>query len=112
MCLTSYLTVYTLLLAVAAIFYSLAFLVYIFGSLRASKIIHKALVESVLGTTLRFVVLPQWKLHVMLIDLPRWLDKTPTSRVIARCTQDIRAGMTVTISGICFSNTSLQLMDL
>jgi hypothetical protein len=54
--LISYLTVYTLLLAVAAIFYSLAFLVYIFGSLRASKIIHKALVESVLGTTLRFVV--------------------------------------------------------
>lgn len=25
--------------------------------------------------------------------LPRWLDITPTSRVIARCTQDIQAGM-------------------
>jgi ABC-type multidrug transport system fused ATPase/permease subunit len=68
-----YLTVYALLLAAACIFYSLANLIYIYGSLRASRIIHKALVESVLGTTLR------------------WLDKTPTSRVIARCTQDIRA---------------------
>jgi hypothetical protein len=32
------------------------------------------LVEAILGTTLQ------------------WLDVTPTSRVITRCTQDIRAG--------------------
>ncbi|KAG1858585.1 hypothetical protein C8R48DRAFT_775022 [Suillus tomentosus] len=43
------------------------------GSMRASRTIHKKLVQSVLGTTLR------------------WLDTTPTSRVITRCTQDIRA---------------------
>ncbi|KAI0752922.1 P-loop containing nucleoside triphosphate hydrolase protein [Daedaleopsis nitida] len=43
------------------------------GSLRACAVIHKKLMESVLGTTLR------------------WLETTPTSRVIARCTEDIGA---------------------
>ncbi|KAL7284518.1 hypothetical protein ACG7TL_001809 [Trametes sanguinea] len=44
---------------------------YVFGSLRAARVIHKQLVTSVLSTTLR------------------WLDKTPTARIIARCTEDI-----------------------
>jgi ABC-type multidrug transport system fused ATPase/permease subunit len=48
------------------------FIFYAFGSFRASRSIHKQLIESVLGTSLR------------------WLDVTPTSRVIARCTVDIR----------------------
>ncbi|KAF8883986.1 P-loop containing nucleoside triphosphate hydrolase protein [Infundibulicybe gibba] len=43
-----------------------AYVVYIFGTLRASRSVHKQLIESVLGTTLR------------------WLDTTPTSRVITR----------------------------
>ncbi|KAJ3833329.1 hypothetical protein F5878DRAFT_646030 [Lentinula raphanica] len=42
-------------------------------TIRASSSIHKELIASIFGTTLR------------------WLDTTPTSRVIARCTQDIRA---------------------
>lgn len=90
----SYLTVYALLLAAAATFYSLAYLIYVFGSLRASRLIHKVLLESVLGTTLRCE-----PMHYIMPAAPcsfrrsnRWLDKTPTSRVIARCTQDIRAG--------------------
>ncbi|KAH9913678.1 P-loop containing nucleoside triphosphate hydrolase protein [Epithele typhae] len=43
------------------------------GSLRASRIVHQQLVGPVLGTTLR------------------WLDMTPTSRIITRCTTDIQS---------------------
>ncbi|KAH7913221.1 hypothetical protein BJ138DRAFT_1059515 [Hygrophoropsis aurantiaca] len=68
-----YLSVYALLLALACIAYSIGYAVYYYGTMRASRKIHKTLIESVLGTTLR------------------WLDITPTSRVITRCTQDIRA---------------------
>ncbi|KAF9458727.1 P-loop containing nucleoside triphosphate hydrolase protein [Collybia nuda] len=68
-----YLGVYGSLLLFAVIIYCFSYVVYIFGAIRASRTIHKQLLESVLGTTLR------------------WLDVTPTSRVIARCTQDIRA---------------------
>ncbi|KAJ7768239.1 multidrug resistance-associated ABC transporter [Mycena metata] len=50
-----------------------SYLLYMLGIVRASRTIHRRLVDSVLGATLR------------------WLDVTPTSRVIARCTQDIRA---------------------
>lgn len=51
----SYLTVYALLLALAAFIYSFAYVVYLYGSLRASRLIHKLLIDSVLGTTLRYV---------------------------------------------------------
>ncbi|EIN13416.1 P-loop containing nucleoside triphosphate hydrolase protein [Punctularia strigosozonata HHB-11173 SS5] len=68
-----YLAVYSGLLVFAIICYVIGFTFYTFGQLRASRTIHRKLIESILGTTLR------------------WLDKTPTSRVIARCTQDIRA---------------------
>ncbi|KAK7690649.1 hypothetical protein QCA50_005748 [Cerrena zonata] len=50
-----------------------AFVIFLFGSIRASRKIHDILVQSVLGTT--------W----------RWLDTTPTSRIIVRFTQDIQA---------------------
>ncbi|KAH9016829.1 ABC transporter type 1, transmembrane domain-containing protein [Lactarius pseudohatsudake] len=66
-------TVYGLILLVATASYTMGFGVYMFGALRASRTIHRTLIESVLGTTLR------------------WLDTTPTSRVITRVTQDIRA---------------------
>ncbi|KAH7918842.1 hypothetical protein BV22DRAFT_1100095, partial [Leucogyrophana mollusca] len=68
-----YLTVYALLLVVACLAYSIGYALYYYGTMRASRTIHKQLIRSVLGTTLR------------------WLDTTPTSRVITRCTQDIRA---------------------
>ncbi|KAK0198511.1 hypothetical protein F5146DRAFT_1100167 [Armillaria mellea] len=53
--------------------YAVAFMLFVVASLRSSRTIHRQLIQSVLGTTLR------------------WLDTTPTSRVITRCTQDIRA---------------------
>ncbi|KAJ7630116.1 P-loop containing nucleoside triphosphate hydrolase protein [Mycena polygramma] len=52
-------------------FYACGFLLYTFGILRASDSLHGQLMESVFGTTLR------------------WLDTTPTSRIIARATQDM-----------------------
>ncbi|KAJ3718421.1 hypothetical protein C8R42DRAFT_723772 [Lentinula raphanica] len=62
-----------LILAGAVVSYTSGAIIYIIGTVRASRAVHKELIASIFGTTLR------------------WLDTTPTSRVIARCTQDIRA---------------------
>ncbi|TFK78167.1 P-loop containing nucleoside triphosphate hydrolase protein, partial [Polyporus arcularius HHB13444] len=67
-----YLTVYTALVGAGSVFSAFCVYYYVFGSIRASTIIHQKLVVSILGTTLR------------------WLDKTPTARIIARCTEDIQ----------------------
>ncbi|KAF9449128.1 multidrug resistance-associated ABC transporter [Macrolepiota fuliginosa MF-IS2] len=48
-------------------------LFYLHGNVRSSVSIHKQLIIAILGTTFR------------------WLDETPISRIITRCTQDIRA---------------------
>ncbi|KII86961.1 hypothetical protein PLICRDRAFT_275537 [Plicaturopsis crispa FD-325 SS-3] len=68
-----YLTVFALIIAGMTVVYTISYCVFITGSLRASRDIHRRLIGSIMGTTLR------------------WLDITPTSRVIARCTEDIRA---------------------
>ncbi|KAI0819311.1 multidrug resistance-associated ABC transporter [Trametes gibbosa] len=68
-----YLSIYAALVILTMAIYACAWAFYLFGSMRASRIIHRKLVDSILGTTLR------------------WLDKTPTSRVIARCTADMQA---------------------
>ena len=49
----SYLVIYGLILLAMVISYTTASGVYVFGSLRASRTIHRKLIESVLGTTLR-----------------------------------------------------------
>ncbi|KIM54250.1 hypothetical protein SCLCIDRAFT_1222221 [Scleroderma citrinum Foug A] len=67
------LAIYAFLLILSCATYVPGYIIYYLGTLRSSRTIHKRLVEAVLGTTLR------------------WLDTTPTSRVITRCTQDIRA---------------------
>ncbi|KAJ7275443.1 hypothetical protein B0H12DRAFT_1199529 [Mycena haematopus] len=63
------LTFAAILLLIGLILYAVSFIFYTMGVFRASKTIHKQLVESVLGTTLR--------------PVPAW-------RLIARCTVDIR----------------------
>ncbi|KAI0644413.1 multidrug resistance-associated ABC transporter [Trametes meyenii] len=68
-----YLSVYVLLVLVTIATYTSVWILYVVGGIRASSAIHTQLVTTVLGTTLR------------------WLDKTPTSRIIARCTADIQA---------------------
>ncbi|KAJ7662622.1 hypothetical protein DFH06DRAFT_1471431 [Mycena polygramma] len=66
-----HLGVYISIMMVALMFTSLDAILFMFGSIRGSKAIHKSLIASVLQTTLR------------------WLDTTPVSRIIARCTADV-----------------------
>ncbi|GJJ15115.1 hypothetical protein Clacol_009390 [Clathrus columnatus] len=68
-----YLTIYAIVLLGEVFSYSSSMFMWTFGQLRAARTVHKMLISSVLGTTLR------------------WLDTVPTARVIARCTQDIAA---------------------
>ncbi|GJE87808.1 multidrug resistance-associated ABC transporter [Phanerochaete sordida] len=66
-----YLSLYVAVIASFFVFMAISFTIYTLGTLRASRIVHQMLVDTVLNATLR------------------WLDKTPTSRIITRCTQDI-----------------------
>ncbi|OCH93740.1 hypothetical protein OBBRIDRAFT_810929 [Obba rivulosa] len=68
-----YLTIYSALLLLVTAMFSSSWITWVLGGLRASRQIHQELITSILGTTLR------------------WLDKTPISRIIARCTQDVGA---------------------
>ncbi|EMD39545.1 hypothetical protein CERSUDRAFT_150070 [Gelatoporia subvermispora B] len=68
-----YLDVYSMMLLSLVLIYGSGYVVWILGNIRASKRVHNDLVTSVLGSTLR------------------WLDKTPVSRIITRCTKDINA---------------------
>ncbi|KAJ6604251.1 hypothetical protein DFH09DRAFT_1300496 [Mycena vulgaris] len=68
-----YLGWFCILLLIGLLINTASYIYYILGAFRASRSVHKQLVEKVLGTTLR------------------WLDVTPTSRVLTRCTADIRS---------------------
>ena len=70
----SYMTSYFGLVTMINSVYSVCWYIFVYGSIQASAIIHKDLVATVLSSTLR------------------WLDMTPTSRIIARCTADVQAG--------------------
>ncbi|KAK7048260.1 P-loop containing nucleoside triphosphate hydrolase protein [Favolaschia claudopus] len=66
-----YLGIYSLTVVFAMMLYISAYSVYAFGTMRSAKVIHSELINSVVGSTLR------------------WLDTTPMSRVITRVTQDM-----------------------
>lgn len=68
-----YLEIYGALIVASIFIYNPGQILFILGSLKASKITHNRLVQSVLGTTLR------------------WLDSTPQGRIVARFTQDMRS---------------------
>ncbi len=51
----SYLTVYGVILLASVTCYTTGCGVYVFGAVRASRSIHRNLIESVLGTTLRCI---------------------------------------------------------
>ncbi|KAH9939277.1 uncharacterized protein BXZ73DRAFT_76000 [Epithele typhae] len=68
-----YIAVYTMLMLLGVVSYCICYVVHVFGALRASRTLHKSLINSILSSTLR------------------WLDQTPTSRIITRCTQDIQS---------------------
>ncbi|KAF7967145.1 hypothetical protein HWV62_35674 [Athelia sp. TMB] len=80
-----YMVIYTGGLLFNAILYTGTALVWIHGSLRLARMMHRELVDAVLGTTLR------------------WLDKTPLGRIVSRLTNDIRA---------CGSRSALSAMLL
>ncbi|KAF7340501.1 Multidrug resistance-associated ABC transporter protein [Mycena sanguinolenta] len=67
------LSVFVAIVFISTSSFCIVFLYLVFGQLRASRVIHKTLINSVLGAPLR------------------WLDVTPTSRIIARVTNDVRA---------------------
>ncbi|KAK7681762.1 hypothetical protein QCA50_015109 [Cerrena zonata] len=67
-----YLSLYTAVAYFSILLNTLTTIVYVFGTVRAARRIHRLLMNSVLGSTLR------------------WLDRTPISRIIARSTQDIQ----------------------
>ncbi|KAI0741249.1 P-loop containing nucleoside triphosphate hydrolase protein [Daedaleopsis nitida] len=67
-----YLTVYTVLVLLGMTAIAISTFYFVYSSLKSSRIVHQKLIVSVLSATLR------------------WLDKTPASRIIARCTGDIR----------------------
>ncbi|KAH7099122.1 ATP-binding cassette transporter [Auriculariales sp. MPI-PUGE-AT-0066] len=69
----NFLVTYAVLLIIPSIIYSIARATFMLGSIRASRSIHNKLIDSILGTTFR------------------WLDVVPTSRVIARTTTDLRS---------------------
>ncbi|VDB97890.1 unnamed protein product [Peniophora sp. CBMAI 1063] len=68
-----YMANFALLVFCTTVSYLIFSVTYVFGILRAAKKIHALLIDSILGTTLR------------------WLDQTPVSRVITRCTKDIKS---------------------
>ncbi|KAJ6625819.1 hypothetical protein B0H10DRAFT_2161680 [Mycena sp. CBHHK59/15] len=76
------------LLLLRMVIYACSFILYTLGLFQASRSLHKQLVTSVLGTTLR------------------WLDVTPVSHVIAHCTMDIGAVVGSISSGFC------ELLDM
>ncbi|KAG9012444.1 hypothetical protein FRB94_006059 [Tulasnella sp. JGI-2019a] len=70
---TWYLSIYAASIAATIIFFNTGFVAYVYASLRGERAIHAKLTRAVLGSTLR------------------WLDSTPTGRIISRFTRDMQA---------------------
>ncbi|KAJ6621777.1 hypothetical protein B0H10DRAFT_2015711 [Mycena sp. CBHHK59/15] len=68
-----YMSLFVGIVSISTVALTVVYILLVFGQLRASKAIHKTLIKSVLSAPLR------------------WLDVTPTSRIIARVTNDVRA---------------------
>jgi hypothetical protein len=81
-------TVYLLIVLFFILTYLGAMLFYFVGTQRASRSINAKLVDSVLGSTLRSVRIAGLGIHTEIL-CSSWLDETPASRIITRCTQDI-----------------------
>ncbi|KAF8182307.1 multidrug resistance-associated ABC transporter [Pholiota molesta] len=67
-----YCTIYSCIVILTITLSNMSYYLYVSGTMKASRTINTLLVESVLGSTLR------------------WLDQTPTARIITRFTQDIQ----------------------
>ncbi|VDC03809.1 unnamed protein product [Peniophora sp. CBMAI 1063] len=88
-----YMGVFLLLVFVGVSSYLAARTSYAFGVIRSAKKVHAILINSILSTTLR------------------WLDQTPVSRVITRCTKDIKSlDSAFASSFLIFVGISVQLI--
>lgn len=92
----SYLSCFGAFVVAAPFFYCIGYVIYVHGQVRASKTIHKWLIDSVTGATLRYVD-GHSSTYLLNLLVLRWLDSTPTGRIITRCTQDIRSGKILTL---------------
>jgi len=83
----SYITIFTAI----AFAYNFLFIAVNFyfqsRAVEAARSIHTKLLTSIFGSTLRLVLC--FSSFIQLILGSSWLDQTPTSRIIARCTQDM-----------------------
>ncbi|KAG8874159.1 hypothetical protein FRB97_006107 [Tulasnella sp. 331] len=68
-----YLCGYGLLGVLLSACWDVSFVLQVFGTIRSSRILHQKLLQTILGTPLR------------------WIDSTPMGRVISRCTSDMQA---------------------
>ncbi|KAF8512318.1 hypothetical protein BU17DRAFT_77408 [Hysterangium stoloniferum] len=92
-----YLSLYALIIFMCILLYCIAMGLFLFGFLKASRVIHQRLITSVLGSTLR------------------WLDTVPTARIVTRCTQDIRVvdgPLPSTISNLIHTTATLLILLL
>ncbi|KAJ6619498.1 P-loop containing nucleoside triphosphate hydrolase protein [Mycena sp. CBHHK59/15] len=88
-----YLAIYAASVFLSMALYIAAYTFYAFGTTRATKLIHQQLINSIIGATLR------------------WLDTTPTSRVITRITQDInKVDNNFAFIGISFTELSIFVL--
>ncbi|KAI0741256.1 P-loop containing nucleoside triphosphate hydrolase protein [Daedaleopsis nitida] len=88
-----FLSVYTFGMIAGLVVTTIVAFYFVFGSVRASRLIHRKLMASVLSATLR------------------WLDKTPTARIIARCAGDIQTvDSQVTMSTERFADMTAVLL--
>src|ERR1700761_4641566 len=87
-----YLGIYGILLLADTLFGSFGQVFWIIAAVRASRIIHQRLINSILSCTFRFVMSDHFSKSLVLdCFVFRWLDTVPTSRVITRCSQDCQA---------------------
>ncbi|KAG8887722.1 hypothetical protein FRB98_009106 [Tulasnella sp. 332] len=68
-----YLTSYSMIIASGALMWTIASVIFVFGSVKGSRRIHERLTQAILNTNLR------------------WLDSTPVGRIVSRFTQDIQS---------------------
>ncbi|KAF9526535.1 multidrug resistance-associated ABC transporter [Crepidotus variabilis] len=87
-----YIFSYTAIFVGIIALYTFAWIFYIHGNIRAARRINRLLIDSILRSTLR------------------WLDETPTGRIITRCTQDVRAVDTVIPQYMLMVQDGLNIM--
>jgi ABC-type multidrug transport system fused ATPase/permease subunit len=86
------LAVFGLISALSIIAHVFSFSLWTWGSVRASRVVHTKLLSSILAGTFRHELRRAGHVYRALTSrLPRWMDSTPTSRILQRMTQDIQA---------------------